>query len=59
LDKEFAAEGVDPAYIARNFFFIYSYLKSCILLLLVALTLLVTGEGFQNWNQWKHFPKIP
>ena len=37
--KEFASEGVEAACIARTMFFICSYLKTCIVLLPVAVTL--------------------
>jgi len=36
------------AYITRTFFFIYSYVKSCIRLLLVAVTLAVTTASCER-----------
>jgi len=51
--KSFASERVEAAHIARNIFVIYSYLKSCIWLSLVAGTLpsvLHAREIFQKWN---------
>jgi len=43
--KEFASEGVEAAYIGRTTCFIYSYLKSCVWLLLAALTLPVNSAS--------------
>jgi len=36
-------EGVEAAYFARAIFIFYSYLKSCVWLLLVAVTLPITS----------------
>jgi len=46
--EEFASEGVKAAYIARTIFLIYSYLKSCVWLLLVAVTLPVTSTSCEK-----------
>jgi len=59
--EEFASEGFEAAYVARTTFFIYSYLKSCVWLLLVAATLLVTSasceRSFSKMKLVKTFPK--
>jgi len=46
--KKFALEGVEAVYIARKFCFIYSYLKSCVCFLLVAVTLPVTSASCER-----------
>jgi len=48
--KEFASERVEAAYIARKIYFIYSCLKSCVWLLLVALPVTSTSceRSFQK-----------
>ena len=46
--KDFALEGVEAAYIVRTIFLIYSCLKSCAWLLLVAATLPVTSASCEK-----------
>jgi len=49
----FASERVEAAYIARTIFVIYGYLKSCVWLLLVAVTLPVTSTSWErNFSKW-------
>ena len=59
--KKFASEGVEAAYIARTFFKSYSYLKSYVWLLLVAVTLPVTSasceKNFSKMKLVKTFPR--
>ena len=59
--EEFASEGVEAAYIARNFFIFYSYLKSCVWLLLEAVTLPITSasceRSFSKMKIMKQFPR--
>jgi len=58
--KEFASEGVEAACIARTMFFICSYLKTCIVLLPVAVTLhqrFMQEKFFKNEINEKIFPK--
>ena len=57
--KEFASEGVEAAYIARTIFIFYSYLRSCVWLLLVAVTLPITSteRSFSKMNLLKKFPR--
>jgi len=61
VGKEFDSEGVEAAYIARTFFKIYSYLKSCAWLLLVAVTVPVTSAScekkFSKMKLVKTFPR--
>ena len=62
--KEFASEGVEAAYIARTFFFMYSYstayLKSCVWLLLVAVTLPATSASCErSFSKMKLVKTIP
>ena len=46
--KEFVLEGVEAAYVAWTIFFIDNYLKSCVCVLLVAATLLVTSASCER-----------
>ena len=46
--KEFASEGVEAAYIARTIFIFYSYSKSYVWLLLVAVTLPITSASCER-----------
>ena len=46
--KRFASEGVEAAYIARTIFIFYSYLKSSVWLLLVTVTLPITGASCEG-----------
>jgi len=48
LAKEFASGEVEAAYIARTIFIFYSYLISCVRLLLVAATLPVTSASCER-----------
>ena len=58
--KEFASERVEAAYIARTIFVIYSYLKSCVWLLLVTVTLPVTsGSCKTNFSKMKLLKTFP
>jgi len=61
IGKEFASEGVEAAYIARTIFSIYNYLKSCVWLSLVAVTLPVTSAScekkFSKTKFVKTFPR--
>jgi len=63
--KEFASEGVEAAYIARTVFscIAIAYLKSCVWLLLVAVTLPTSNasceRNFSKMKWWKQFPEIP
>jgi len=56
-----ASEEVQAAYIARHICFIYSYLKSCVWLLLVAVTLHITStsceRSFSKMKLVKKFPR--
>ena len=61
LSKEFASEGVEAAYIAQTIFVIYNYLKSCVWLLLITVSLLVTSasceRNFSKMKLAKTFPR--
>jgi len=46
--KEFASEGVEAAYIAWTIFIFYSYSKSCVWLLLAAVTLPITSASCER-----------
>jgi len=61
LAKEFASEGVEAACIARTIFLVYSYFKSCVWMLSVAVTLPVTStsceKNFSKMKLVKTFPR--
>ena len=57
LVKEFASEGVEAAYIARTIFIFYSYSKSCVWLLLVAVTLPITSASCEKSFSKMKLPK--
>jgi len=58
---EFVLEGVEAAYFARTIFIFYSYLKSCVWLLLEAVTLPITSVScewsFSKMELLKKFPR--